>query len=41
MERSGDCTWMRYADIALALLAAAGNLPIREARPMPAPAPTR
>ncbi|WP_337840742.1 MFS transporter [Rheinheimera sp.] len=28
----GDFSWMWYADIALALLAAAANLPIREAR---------
>jgi predicted MFS family arabinose efflux permease len=41
MERFGDYTWMWYADIALALLAAAANLPIREARPMPAPVPVR
>lgn len=31
MERLGDYTWMWYADIALALVAAAANLPIREA----------
>lgn len=30
----GDYTWMWYADIVLALLAAAFNLPIREARPI-------
>lgn len=30
----GDYTWMWYADIALALLAAAFNLPIREERPV-------
>jgi MFS family permease len=34
--RFGDYTWMWYADIALALLAALVNLPIRE----PAPRPT-
>ena len=33
MERLGDYTWMWYADIALALLAAAANLPIREKSP--------
>lgn len=38
MERFGDYTWMWYADIVLALLAAAANLPIREARVMPVPA---
>ncbi|ALN90358.1 major Facilitator Superfamily protein [Lysobacter gummosus] len=32
MANFGDYTWMWYADIALALLAAAANLPIREAR---------
>lgn len=32
MERFGDYTWMWYADMALALLAAAANLPIRESR---------
>jgi len=41
MERFGDYMWMWYADIALALLAAAANLPIREARPLPAPVPAR
>ena len=41
MAHFGDYTWMWYADIVLALLAAAANLPIREARPMPAPAPAR
>jgi len=30
MEKLGDYTWMWYADIALALIAAAANLPIRE-----------
>ena len=34
----GDYTWMWYADIVLALLAAAFNLPIREARPVASPA---
>lgn len=34
----GDYTWMWYADIMLALLAAAFNLPIREARPVASPA---
>jgi MFS family permease len=33
MERLGDYTWMWYADIALALIAAAANLPIREQSP--------
>ncbi|WP_460821300.1 MFS transporter [Lysobacter olei] len=33
MERFGDYTWMWYADMALALAAAAVNLPIRE-RPL-------
>lgn len=36
--RFGDYTWMWYADIALALMAAIVNLPIREARIAP-PAP--
>ena len=35
--RFGDYTWMWYADIALALLAALVNLPIREAKPASAP----
>jgi len=35
----GDYTWMWYADIVLALLAAAFNLPIREERPRLSPAP--
>ena len=34
--RFGDYTWMWYADIALALMAALVNLPIREARIAPA-----
>ena len=38
MERFGDYTWMWYADIALALLAAVANLPIREAKPALRPA---
>ena len=33
MARFGDYSWMWYADIVLALLAAAANLPIREAKP--------
>lgn len=33
MERLGDYTWMWYVDIALALIAAAANLPIREKSP--------
>ncbi|MFC5302610.1 MFS transporter [Azospira restricta] len=36
---SGDYTWMWYADIALASLAALANLPIREARIQPAAVP--
>ncbi|HEY0503649.1 MAG TPA: MFS transporter [Lysobacter sp.] len=38
LERFGDYNWMWYADMTLALLAAAANLPIREQRPMPLPA---
>ena len=38
MERFGDYTWMWYADIALALIAAVANLPIRERSPRLAPA---
>jgi predicted MFS family arabinose efflux permease len=38
IERLGDYTWMWYADIALALLAAAFNLPIRETSPRSATA---
>ncbi|MDR0182798.1 MFS transporter [Lysobacter arvi] len=34
LERFGDYSWMWYADMALALIAAAANLPIREAAPM-------
>lgn len=33
IERFGDYTWMWYADIALALIASAANLPIREKSP--------
>lgn len=33
IEHLGDYTWMWYADIVLALLAAVANLPIREAKP--------
>ena len=33
LERFGDYSWMWYADMALALIAAAANLPIREAVP--------
>ena len=33
MERLGDYTWMWYADITLALIAAVANLPIREKSP--------
>ena len=35
LERFGDYSWMWYADIALATLAAIANLPIREAKPVP------
>jgi predicted MFS family arabinose efflux permease len=38
VERFGGYTWMWYADIVLALLAAAANLPIREAKPVLQPA---
>ncbi|HEY0913890.1 MAG TPA: MFS transporter [Solimonas sp.] len=38
ITRFGDYNWMWYADMAFALLAAAANLPIREARPTPSPA---
>ena len=34
VERFGGYTWMWYADIALALIAAAANLPIRESKVM-------
>lgn len=33
LERFGDYSWMWYADMVLALLAAAANLPIRESNP--------
>src|SRR5690606_3980518 len=33
IERLGDYTWMWHADIVLALVAAAANLPIRESSP--------
>ncbi|WP_225591007.1 MFS transporter [Pseudoxanthomonas sp. PXM03] len=38
LERFGDYTWMWYADMALALIAAAANLPIRETPPKAVPA---
>ncbi len=38
VERFGGYTWMWYADIVLALVAAAANLPIREAKPVLQPA---
>lgn len=38
VERFGGYTWMWYADMALALVAAAANLPIRESRPVLQPA---
>jgi predicted MFS family arabinose efflux permease len=37
-EATGSFDWMWWADIALCLIAAALHLPIREARPAPAPA---
>jgi predicted MFS family arabinose efflux permease len=37
-ESSGNYLWMWYADIALSAAAAIVNLPIREAKPAPAPA---
>ena len=37
-EANGNFDWMWWADIALCLIAAAVNLPIREAKPAPAPA---
>ena len=37
-EATGNFDWMWWADIALCLMAAAVNLPIREAKPAPAPA---
>jgi len=36
LERFGDYSWMWYADMALALIAAVANLPIRESVPVPA-----
>jgi MFS family permease len=38
LERFGDYTWMWYGDMALALIAAAANLPIRERSPKAVPA---
>jgi len=38
LERFGDYTWMWYADMVLALIAAAANLPIRESSPRVVPA---
>ncbi len=38
LERFGDYTWMWYADMVLALIAAAANLPIRETSPRVVPA---
>ena len=38
LERFGDYTWMWYADMALALIAALANLPIRETSPKAVPA---
>ena len=37
-EATGSYDWMWWADIALCLIAAALHLPIREAKPLPAPA---
>lgn len=37
-EETGSFDWMWWTDIALCLMAAAVNLPIREAKPAPAPA---
>lgn len=37
VESTGGYAWMWYADMALALLAALFNLPIREAKPTPMP----
>lgn len=34
MAKFGDYSWMWYADIALAVMAAVANLPIREAKPV-------
>lgn len=36
LQHLGDYSWMWYADIVLALVAAAANLPIRETRPQTA-----
>ena len=41
MEHSGNLLWVWHLDIALALLAAVVNLPIREAPPAPALSPAR
>lgn len=41
LERFGDYSWMWYADMALALIAAAANLPIRESAPTPVRAQTQ
>ena len=38
MAKFGDYTWMWYADMVLALIAAAANLPIRETSPKAVPA---
>ena len=38
LSRFGDFSWMWYADMVLAVLAALCHLPIREARPAPRPA---
>jgi hypothetical protein len=39
MAQTGSYNWVWYADIALALVAAVINLPIREARVAPRMAP--
>lgn len=39
LSRFGDYSWMWYADMVLAVLAALCHLPIREARPLPRLAP--
>lgn len=41
LERFGDYSWMWYADMALALIAATANLPIRESAPAPVRAQTQ
>ncbi|MET3929349.1 putative MFS family arabinose efflux permease [Lysobacter sp. OAE881] len=41
LERFGDYSWMWYADMALALIAAAANLPIRESASAPIRAQTQ